>query len=52
MAYIVQGYRDILYYQQMPDLKGLLLVFGLSLILLFIGYQVFNHLQKHFAEEL
>lgn len=52
MAYIVQGYRDILYYQTMPDLKGLFLIFAVSIILVIIGYQVFHKLQKGFAEEL
>lgn len=52
MAYIVQGYRDILYYQTMPDLKGLFLIFVVSIILVIFGYQVFHKLQKGFAEEL
>jgi len=52
MAYIVQGYRDVLYYQTLPDLGGLFLIFGLSIILIIIGYYVFNKLQKGFAEEL
>ena len=52
MAYIVQGYRDILYYQTMPDLKGLFFILALSLGLVIIGYQIFNRLQKNFAEEL
>lgn len=52
MAYIVQGYRDILYYQVMPDLGGLSLILALSIGLVLIGYQIFNHLQKNFAEEL
>lgn len=52
MAYIVQGYRDILYYQTMPDVSGLLMILGLSIVLVIIGYHVFNHLQRNFAEEL
>lgn len=52
MAYIVQGYRDILYYQTMPDLQGLFIILGLSIFLVVVGYQIFNHLQKNFAEEL
>ncbi len=52
MAYIVQGYRDILYYQTMPDVSGLFFIFVLSLILLIVGYHIFNKLQKNFAEEL
>jgi len=52
MAYIVQGYRDILYYQVMPDLGGLFVILGISIFLVIIGYQIFNRLQRGFAEEL
>lgn len=52
MAHIIQGYRDVLYYQTMPDLKGILMVGLIALVLLFIGYQIFKKLQKRFAEEL
>ena len=52
MAHIVQGYRDILYYQTMPNLSGLFIIFGISIFLVFVGYQIFNKLQKGFAEEL
>lgn len=52
MAHIVQGYRDILYYQTMPEVKGLLCVLGLSIVLVILGYYIFNRLQRNFAEEL
>ncbi len=52
MAYIIQGYRDVLYYQQMPDVQGLVMLLLVSVVLMMVGYQIFNHLQKHFAEEL
>ncbi len=52
LASIIIGYRDILYYQTMPDLKQLLLTFGISLILVWIGFKIFNKLQKGFAEEV
>lgn len=52
MAYIVQGYRDILYYQTMPDFKGLSFILLLSIGLVILGYYIFNRLQKNFAEEL
>ena len=52
MATIVQGYRDILYYQVMPNMNSLFIIFILSLVLVFLGYHIFNHLQKNFAEEL
>lgn len=52
MSHIIQGYRDILYYQKMPDVTGLGIVFLLAVILVVVGYKVFSHLQKRFAEEL
>ncbi len=52
MVYIIEAYRDILYYQQMPDLQALGIVFISSVVLLVVGYFIFKKLQKGFAEEL
>ena len=52
MTYIINGYRDIFYYQQMPDFISLLMVLVGSIILCVIGYLIFNKLQKRFAEEI
>lgn len=52
MTYIIEGFRDIFYYQQMPDIQSLLVVFGVSLILCILGYLIFSKLQRGFAEEL
>ena len=52
MAYVIQGFRDTLYYQTMPDLHGLAIISVFSLILLYVGYKIFYRLQKNFAEEL
>lgn len=52
MVKIIEGYRDILYYQQMPNLKWLAIIFGISLVILYIGYVVFEKLQRRFAEEV
>lgn len=52
MTYIIEGYRDIFYNQCRPDLKGLAILFGISIVVLIIGYMIFNKLQKKFAEEL
>ena len=49
---IINCYRDILYYQSMPHLKSLAVVFAASLVLLFIGYKIFNRLGRRFAEEV
>lgn len=51
MATIINSYRDILFYKQMPDLKLIFLVFVISLGLLFFGYFIFKKLKKGFAEE-
>lgn len=52
MTYIINGYRDIFYYQQMPDFVSLLMVLVGSIILCVIGYLIFNKLQRRFAEEI
>ena len=52
MSYIISGFRDIFYYQQMPDVKGLLILMGFGLILCVVGYIIFSKLQKGFAEQL
>lgn len=49
---IIESYRDIFYYQQMPNLQGLGIIFLVSCLILFIGYQIFKKLEKGFAEEL
>ncbi len=52
MAHIINGYRDIFYYQVMPNMSSLFIVFFGSLICCFIGYTIFQRLEKGFAEEL
>ena len=52
MTYIIEGYRAIFYNQTMPDLKSLGVLGIISIIILIVGYQLFNKLQKRFAEEL
>ncbi|HPF83475.1 MAG TPA: ABC transporter permease [Bacilli bacterium] len=52
MAHLINAYRDIFYYKVMPDFKILGIVFIVSLGLFFIGYKVFEKLQKGFAEEV
>lgn len=52
MAYIINGYRDIFYYQTMPDISSLLILIMISVGLCVVGYLIFNKLQKGFAEEL
>lgn len=52
MATIIESYRNIFFYQQMPNLMGLFLVFIFSIVLLLIGIRIFKKLEKGFAEEL
>lgn len=52
MTYIIEGFRDIFYYQQMPDIQALLIVFGVGILVCIIGYLIFSKLQKGFAEQL
>lgn len=52
MTPIIQAYRDILYYKQVPKLGTLVHAFILGSIILIIGCIVFERLQRHFVEEL
>jgi lipopolysaccharide transport system permease protein len=52
MTYIINAYRDIFYYQQMPNMQNLCILFGISLVLVVVGFFAFKKLQKGFAEEL
>ncbi len=52
MTVIINSYRDILYYQNLPRLKSLLIVLLMATILLFIAIKIFKHLEKGFAEEV
>ena len=52
MAYLVNAYRSVFYYQEIPNILGIGIVGIFSLILFLIGYFVFEKLQKGFAEEV
>ena len=52
MAVMVESYRSILYYHQMPDLKWLTIWAVISIFIVIIGYLVFKKLEKTFVEEL
>lgn len=52
MAYLVNAYRSIFFYQQMPDMMGLCVVCIFSVVIFFVGYAIFEKLQKGFAEEV
>lgn len=52
MKAIIEGYRDVLYYQKSPDLYCLGSIALWSFIFIILGYMIFQKLQKHFVEEL
>lgn len=52
MATIIESYRDIFYYKTTPNFTYLGLVFLAGIVLLVLGFKVFNKLQRGFAEEL
>ena len=52
MTPVIVAYRDILYSKQIPELGTLASGFTLGIIVLVIGYIVFQKLQRGFAEEL
>lgn len=52
MAQLVEAYRAILYYHQLPNFTMLGLWGILSIILLILGYIIFKNLEKSFVEEL
>ena len=52
MFHIISFYRDILYYQKMPELNDMLIVFVVCIFVLIFGYFIFKRLKKKFAEEL
>ena len=52
MTLIMQEYQNILYNKTLPNFASLGIVFAISIIVLIIGYLVFNKLQRRFAEEV
>lgn len=52
MTHLINAYRDIFYYQQMPSIKALGILLAIAVALTIIGYFIFKKLQKGFAEEL
>ena len=52
MFHIIEFYRTILYYKQMPDMANIGIMFIMCMGVLIIGYLIFNKCKKRFAEEL
>lgn len=49
---IMNGYRNIFYYQTMPPLKPLLTIIVLGMGILYVCYKIFKRMERGFAEEL
>ena len=52
MFHIIGYYREILYYQKMPNIGNVLILLGMCIIILIVGYLIFKRLEKRFAEEM
>ena len=52
MTYIINGYRDIFYNQQVPEIVPILILIVIGIVATIISYVIFNKLQRGFAEEL
>ena len=52
MTSIIVAYRDILYSSKVPEMGTLVIAVFMGILLLAIGLVYFEHLQRHFAEEL
>ncbi len=52
MTHIVDAYRAILYYHQVPDFSTLSSIVVFSVVFIVTGYILFQKLQRHFVEEL
>lgn len=52
MTAVIISYRNILYYKIPPDLSTMLNALVMGLVFLIAGWALFEHLQRHFAEEL
>lgn len=52
MTPILMAYRDIFYYKQVPQFNTLIVCVVEGLVVLAIGFLVFQKLKRHFAEEM
>ena len=52
IAQLIEGYRSILYYHEIPNIFVLSIWSIAGLILLVIGYCIFKKMEKSFVEEL
>ena len=49
---LINAYREILYYKQIPNMQNMGTAIVLGVIVCAVGWVVYGHLQRGFAEEL
>ena len=49
---LIEAYRDIFMYHQIPSLLPILYLVGITIVIFFIGLFIFRKLEKGFAEEV
>jgi len=52
MTSVIEAYRSILYYKQVPQVSTLTIATVLGVVLLFVGYFAFRKLERGFAENM
>lgn len=52
LAYFIEAYHSIFYAKEIPNMFNLGIISLISVVVLFIGYRIFDKLQKGFAEEV
>lgn len=52
MFHIIEYYRTILYYKEIPNMLNVFILLIICLLILVIGYLIFQKCKKRFAEEL
>lgn len=52
MTSIINSYRDVLYWGNLPHIKSLIIVLIFSIALCYVGLKIFRKLSKGFAEEV
>jgi len=50
MAVLLNGYREVLFFNRLPDLGQVGLALAVSLVVLIIGYSIFKKVEARFAD--
>lgn len=52
LVYFIEAYHSIFYAKELPNMLNLGIISVISVVVLFVGYKIFDKLQKGFAEEV